>query len=209
MTILIELQYLPTLEYFCYLSKATNIIIEKKEHFVKQSFRNRTSILTANGVSALSIPVIGGNRKVVIDKIEMDYKQKWVNNHWRAIQSAYGKSPFFEYYADAFQAIFYSEETSLFAFNQSLFELTLKLMQWELPITYSSEYAQGAEEGLVDLRSVIHPKTDYTTRNFYQPAPYMQLFGDEFAPNLSILDLLFCEGPNARNVILNSCAPSS
>lgn len=203
-TILIDLQYLPTLEYFCCLQQADKVIIEANENYVKQSFRNRTAILTANGVSSLSIPIVGGNKKTNIRDIQIDYSQKWINNHWRALQSAYGKAPYFEYYADYFLQIFNEQEQTLFLLNKKILTLCLKFLQMEIAINFSKSYSQVPEKGIIDLRSVIHPKKSYVLNEHYHSQPYIQLFGNEFVPNMSIVDLLFCEGPNAQNIIKKS-----
>src|SRR5688572_27151690 len=98
--ILIEAHYLPSLAYFSALSSAQEMIVEKFEQYEKQTFRNRAKINTVNGLVTLTVPVTAKHGKPLIADIRIDHAQKWLNNHWRTIQSAYGKAPFFEYYAD-------------------------------------------------------------------------------------------------------------
>ncbi|MDH5475388.1 MAG: WbqC family protein [Cyclobacteriaceae bacterium] len=202
--VLIDLHYLPSLAYFCCFYRAENVIIEANENYVKQSFRNRTRILTANGVCSLSVPVVGGNKKTNIQEIKIDDRQKWINTHWRTIQSAYGKAPYFEYYADYFLQIYNEQETSLFTLNKKILTLCLKFLEMEDALQFSEKYVHVPEKGIIDLRSALHPKNKSGASKFYQPKPYIQLFGNEFVPNMSIVDLLFCEGPNARNIIIQS-----
>jgi hypothetical protein len=92
---LIDLHYLPSVAYFAALHGTEKIILEKKEHFEKQSFRNRCHILTAQGVERLVIPLTSKSGKVLITDVRIDYTQKWLNNHWRTLESAYRSSPFF------------------------------------------------------------------------------------------------------------------
>jgi len=106
MDILIELHYLPCLEYFIQLVQSENICLEAHENFQKQTYRNRFSILTANKIDTLSVPVLKSNSKQLIREVEIDYTQLWQKIHRRAIQSAYGKAPYYEYYADYFKQLY-------------------------------------------------------------------------------------------------------
>ena len=207
-SILVDLHYLPTIQYFCLLKESHSITFEAHENYVKQSYRNRTSILGANGPTTLSIPIKDGNKKISIQHIEIAYDQNWTNNHWRAIQSAYGKAPFFEYYADFFHQIYKSKPSSLFQLNTDLLTLCLKLLQFEIPVKFSDEYVKLPENGVIDMRSSLHPKKESKKTFIFNPQPYLQLFGNEFVPNMSIIDLLFCEGTNASNIITQSVTNS-
>jgi hypothetical protein len=195
---------MPSIEYFTVLHLHKNIEIEVCENFIKQSYRNRAHILSSNKINQLSIPVIGGNSKQNIKEIKMDNDQRWMDVHWRGIVSAYGKAPYFEFYADYFNQIFLKKHTSLFDFNFEILTLCLKLLNYDNVITFSEKHELTTREGTLDLRSSIHPKKDFSTNTYYQPYSYIQLFGKEFVPNLSIIDVIFCEGPNASNIIHQS-----
>lgn len=202
--ILIELQYLPSLEYFTCLLQCKDIYIEACEHFVKQTYRNRCHIRGANKVETLSVPIVKGNRKILVKDTKIDYNQKWLGNHWRAITSAYGKAPFFEYYEAYFHDIFYKKIKFLFDLNYELLTLCLKLLQIDKKLILSEKYNKSPENGILDLRSVVHPKKGHQQNGFYMPYLYNQVFGKNFVENMSIIDLLFCEGPNAPLVLKNS-----
>ena len=202
--VLIDLQYLPSIEYFTVFNIHKDIVIEACENFEKQSYRNRAHIMSANKITPLSIPVLGGNSKQSIRDIRIDNKQRWLDIHWRGILSAYGKAPYFEYYADYFNQIFFKRHEFLFELNLELLTLCLKLLNYDNVITFSEKYQKNPVGGILDLRSIIHPKKDFSKNVFYQPYSYIQLFGKEFVPNLSIIDVLFSEGPNADNVIHQS-----
>ncbi len=201
MQLLLDLQYLPNTTYFSLIAKADKVILERNENFVKQTYRNRTHILTPNGVDVLSIPLIGSQKKIGIDKIEIDHNQKWANRHWRAIKSAYGKAPFFEYYADYIKDEIYRKYTTLFELNLTLLTICLKFLQIDTPLKFTSEYKYEVKKPVLDLRSAIHPKKPLTSSLKIEYIPYPQVFGSSFVQELSILDLLFSEGPNAGTII--------
>lgn len=205
-TAVIELQYLPSIEYFVCLLKHEHVFIEINEYYEKQSYRNRCYIRGANGIQALTIPVKKGNSKILIKEIEIDYAQKWVNEHWRSINSAYGKAPYFEFFADYFGKVFEQKPRYLIDFNQQLLTLCLKLMKWDKRLPNTEIYQQELPEGILDLRSVVHPKTNWQNNSIYKPIPYNQVFGKDFDMNLSIIDILFCEGPSAKNILAQSMA---
>lgn len=203
-TALLDLHYLPSIEYFTCLIKYDRILIEKEEHFVKQTYRNRCHILGANQVDRLSIPVIGGNKKIKVKDLQIDYSQNWLNVHWRAIMSAYGRAPFYEFFSDYFEAGFQKREKYLFDFNYRLLNVCLKLLKIDPIINFTDQFEKDSEKDIIDLRSAIHPKKDYNLNGFYQPVPYQQVFGKAFVANLSIIDLLFCQGPDSARMIKES-----
>lgn len=201
MKVLIESQYFPNLAYFNVLSRAGEVIVDVHEHYEKQTFRNRTVINGANGPLNLSIPVQHHHPKMVMNEVQVDFRQKWVNTHWRAIQSAYGKAPFFDYYADYFKDIVYSGADDLLSYNKSILSLCLKLLQLDTKLSYSDNYFETVPNDFEDYRSVIHPKKKQGNMAGFEPKVYTQIFGTDFVPNLSVLDVLFCEGPNALEFV--------
>ena len=197
----IELQYFPNAAYFSLFLEPEDLQLEQHEYFVKQTYRNRCKILTANGIDILSVPVLEGNSKTLIRDIRIDYSQKWVNRHWRAIQSAYGKAPFFEFYADEFRTILERKPKFLFELNLLVLTVCLKYIQNDEDLSYTLSYEKKLNNPLDDFRSVIHPKKSYESHIHYTPIAYSQVFGSKFVKDLSILDILFCEGPGAYQII--------
>jgi hypothetical protein len=128
---IIDLHYLPSLEYFACILQHDTIQIEAYEYYEKQSYRNRCKILASNKIDVLSVPVQNGNSKIIVKDIKVEYHQDWVRRHWGAIYSAYGKAPFFEYYADYFANIFEKKPDFLFDLNMELLTICLKLLKVE------------------------------------------------------------------------------
>jgi hypothetical protein len=197
----IELQYLPQPEYFALLLSEPDLEIDGYEHFVKQTFRNRCRILTANGIDELSIPVLGGNKKLLAQEIKIDHSQKWLNRNWRAIQSAYGKAPFFEYYAEDLLAVYQRKHEFLFDLSLDLLTLCLDFLQIDIKLKFTSSYHDLQKTPQNDFRSKISPKSNPKFLNSYNQSVYQQVFGNNFVNNLSVIDLIFCEGPQAGGII--------
>jgi len=118
--------------------------------------------------------------------------------------SAYGRAPYFEFYADYFEAIFQKREKFLFDLNCQLLTLCLKLVGIEKPLTYTDTYIKVPEKEEIDLRSTIHPKNKEMNSGLYRSVPYPQIFGKGFVQNLSIIDALMCIGPETKSLLQRS-----
>lgn len=201
---LAELHYLPCVQYFSVLTAFDTLIVEKHEYFVKQSYRNRCYINTAQGAQALIIPLTGKHSsfqgsqgKTLITDVRIDYSQKWLNNHWRALQSAYANAPFFEYYADALHDIMFKQHTFLYELNVELLTMCLNWLKLDVTIKESLTYEKIGPPALKDLRSAISAKNRPLAAKNFSGKVYTQVFGSAFVNNLSIVDLVFCTGPKA------------
>ena len=201
MTALIDLHFLPSLEYFCVLQKFDHIILEKHEHYIKQSYRNRCHINTSNGTHALTVPLTEKHGKVFVKDVRIDSSTKWQNIHWRTLQSAYKKAPFFEHYEENLHKLICKDHRFLFDLNLALLSFCLTSLRSGLKVSESVAYEKNMNPAVLDLRSVIQAKKSYSERSYYKAVPYTQVFGNMFVPNLSLIDLLFCEGPNAGRLI--------
>ncbi|MEQ8362392.1 MAG: WbqC family protein [Cyclobacteriaceae bacterium] len=204
MKVIIDLHYLPCLEYFTAILSAEKIFIEKHEQYLKQSYRNRCYINTANGLLKLVVPVTAKHSKALVCDVKVDKNGNWQNNHWRAISSAYGKAPFFDHYAEELHQILFKEHLFLYDLNMDLLSFCLQNLQVSLSLTESTSYQKIPQKDITDLRSVISAKNPHSDRDHYLQVPYLQVFGNKFASNLSFIDLLFCEGPNAIQIIRSS-----
>lgn len=202
--ILIELQFLPSISYFALLQRFDKIIFERHEHYVKQSYRNRCHINTPAGKSMIVVPLTAKHGKVMITDVRIDYREKWDVRAWRTLQSAYGKAPFFEHYSDELRAVLLQKFTFLYDLNFALLSLCLKWLGWQTPITESRQFEKQTLPPVTDFRNVIRNKNDHQQGKYYQPVIYHQVFGSKFVPDLSLLDLIYCTGPDASLIIRDS-----
>ena len=197
MTIL-PISYLPSVEWMAHLAQEP-CIIDLHEHYIKRSERNRARILTPTGPMELSIPLEHANRpRTPIRQMRIDYSKRWQHQHAIALKSAYKGSPYFDYYW-AELAPFYEEPwESLVEYDLALIERLLKLLGMEDRVPLLSEAYIEPPAGHLDLRPKKRTGPTFTAE------PYVQVFSDRwpFEPNLSIADLLFAEGPDARELLM-------
>lgn len=198
---LIELHYLPSIAFFSALQNYHQIVVEKFEHYEKQSFRNRCYIKGPHQVEILIVPVTSKHGNPDICDVKIDYNQKWLNKHWRTIQSAYGNAPFFEYYAPDLHEVLYKKPAFLYDLNLQIMTLCLKWLKKKVAITETSGYEETPAPGINDLRGAINPKKEDDCNRFYKSVEYHQVFGSKFVPNLSLIDLIFCKGPGAWDIV--------
>ncbi len=212
-TSLLSTAYFPPIEYFVVLANSARAEIESGEMYQKQSYRTRCHINGANGLLVLTLPVLrsaakGGesSHKIPTADLRIDYSKPWLLQHKRALEAAYMSSPFFEYYMDDIYAVLESGEESLLQMNTALTLKIAELIGLETPIGLSDGdfLLPGSEHlairGITDFRDSIHPKKPaLLLEQLKMNKPYWQVFTNKqgFVPNLSVLDLLFNEGPNA------------
>lgn len=196
MTCILPTAYLPPIQYFSKFLLFDEILIEQYEHFPKQTYRNRCVIYGPNGSLNLSIPLYKRSERTLTKDIQISYDYNWQMLHWRSLESAYRSSPFFEFYEDGFKPFYKKKYKYLIELNNELLFLMLKTLKLRNPINFTSEYKK--EYGN-DFRSIISPKQDFSVDKQFLTKPYTQVFCNrhEFLPNLSIVDLLFNEGPRA------------
>jgi hypothetical protein len=172
----------------------SNILWDVHQNYIKQTFRNRTFIHSANGLQILTIPVKHSKIKFSMLDAKIDNSIAWQKNHWKSIQSAYNSSPFFEFYRDSLEGIYIKEYTYLTKFNFDLINLILEWTDIEMKSELSKSYKIQYKNGL-DLRENIENKKYSSSENII----YKQVFSDKngFLNDLSIIDLIFNEGPNS------------
>lgn len=192
--VVVEPHYFPCVHYFAALLGADRLLLEGKEHYIKQSYRNRCYINAANKVDRLSVPVQKATVGAPTQEIQIDYSQRWQNIHFRALHSAYRKAPFFDIFIDDFEQIIFKKHKFLLDLNTEILTLCLKYLRLTMPIVITSVYKKSYENDVLDLRNMFVPDNQLITT----PLPtYQQIFGNSFVSNLSIIDLLFCTGNQA------------
>lgn len=185
--------YLPSIEYVSLFLKTEDASIELFETYQKQSCRTRTNVMTANGVQTLTIPVIKTNGNHTLTKdIEISYKESWQQVHLRCLESAYRKSAYFDYYFPYFEKIYKQKFNTLVELNDFCLKTILKIMKVKKDYSFTTDFEKITDEK--DYRISLSKGT-----NKIEMKPYYQVFADRhgFIPNLSIVDLLFNEGPNS------------
>ena len=172
----------------------SNILWDVHQNYIKQTYRNRTFIHSANGLQILTVPVKHSKIKFSMLEAKIDNSIAWQKNHWRSIESAYSSSPFFEFYKDSLEKIYIKEYIYLTKFNFDLIKLILEWTEIEMKSELSKDYKIGYENSL-DLRKNMENKKYSCSENL----KYRQVFSDKngFLNDLSIIDLIFNEGPNS------------
>ena len=186
------------------------VYIEACENYQKQSYRNRCRFYAADGVQALSFPITheGGTHKHPVGDVKVDYSTPWLLQHKRAIVSAYRTSAYFEYYQDELFDILDSRTERLLDLNMALLRFFIDKTGLAVDLRLTDEYSAGGvitgSDGISvvcdDLREVIHPKRPNTVlSDLALEKPYFQVFAPKygFKSDLSIMDLLFNEGPDS------------
>ena len=197
-------QYFGNINWYKTLLKFSHVKIEQYESYQKMSFRNRMVIVGSNGLINLTVPLENGRgQKGLIKDIRISNTSNWADQHMRSILACYGKSPFFEYYRDGLFSIYQKPFAYLQDLNMAMITWVNRQLKYEVKISLTEEYKIDYGDGFIDLRNQIKPSQ---FQNIEKETKYVQVFEDRigFHNNLSILDLLFCCGPNAKSFLINS-----
>ena len=201
MDILIHPNYFPNIDQFTQIIKVNNILFEVSDNYQKQTFRNRTYIYGANGKLGLFIPVIHTHKKRELFKdVKISYESNWMDLHLKSLQSAYRSSPYFEYFEDDLIKLYSEKEKFLVDFNIKCFKLISNLLDLDLDFKISNEYLEKTSD-IIDLRDLSNARKEKKI----ETPKYIQVFESKhgYINNLSILDLIFSEGPNSVSLITN------
>lgn len=205
MTVYLSSAYLAPVSYYACLLQADRVVVEQHDHYLKQTYRNRCTIAGPDGPLALTVPIVKPDTpKCPMRDIRISDHGNWRHLHWNAMESAYGQSPFWEYYRDDLRPFYEQRYDYLMDFNEALQSLVCSLIDFEPRVERSRQYLSLSDADILDLREAIHPKRDLSTLlPAYQPVEYYQVFASRlgFLPHLSILDLLCNMGPESLIVL--------
>ncbi len=193
--ILVSTAYLPPVEYFSLLSRAEEVLIEREENYLKQSFRNRCYILSAHGPQLLSVPVyLGSLHKTQLKDIRIDYSKRWQQVHIGAIKASYSASPYFQFYFENIEKVISKKTVFLIDLNTELTETVINMLKMKTQLRFTSQFETPAESEN-DFRYRISPKKE----SGFRVKEYLQVFNNVngFVHGLSIIDLIFNMGPEA------------
>ncbi|MFD1063485.1 WbqC family protein [Winogradskyella litorisediminis] len=196
---LIHPTYFPNIAHISAIVSETKLVFEVCDNYQKQTFRNRTEIYGANGKLALTVPVsyTQKNRQQYKD-VRISKTENWQSQHLKSLDSAYKMSPFYEFYIDDLMPLFIEEFDFLLDVNLKCFELLSDCLEIAIPFTLTEEFIHPKEADN-DFRSLANAKiaSEFSFDN------YTQVFTEKhgFLSNLSVLDVLFNEGPNAMNYL--------
>lgn len=200
MDCLINPTYFPNISHFIAMIEADKVYLEVYGNYQKQTFRNRAEIYAANGKLALSVPVsyTQKNRQLFKD-VKISYDENWQQHHLMSLMSAYSMSPFFEFYIDDLMPLFKIQFKFLLDLNLKCLEILETALQVDIAKSVTTKFERDPKD-IIDYRYLSQKKNTSTTH-----APYTQVFSEKhgFRADLSILDLLFNEGPNSELYLLN------
>ncbi len=194
----IESQYFGSVQYIKQIATANSAVIDIHEPFKKMSYRNRTTIVSAQGPLLLTVPLQNGrDQKLPFHEVKISYSENWPSKHIKALSSCYKRSPFFEYYEDELSRLLKTEYPYLLDLNMQIVEWLSKVLKTEFNISKTTEASSYLDPSFIDVRDTSN--TSKLSQNIANQV-YPQVFSDkiEFIPNASILDLLFCMGPSAN-----------
>lgn len=200
-TILLHPSYFPSIEQMVAAAQAEHVVFEVEDNYQKQTYRNRAYIAHSNGELLLNIPIKHNKNGVrqITKSVQTENDFPWLEHHWKSLQSAYRTSPFFEYYEDDLEPIFSRKVTSLLDHNLTIYDCLAELIGLNEDYEKTTEYITKPES--IDLRHLVSAKNKID----FKPEEYIQVHqvNHTFLPNLSVLDLLFNQGPNTLNYLEN------
>ncbi len=192
----------PNVSWWLLVSGGKEVVFDQAEHFVKMTYRNRYYITGANGLIQLTVPLAHGrNQRTAMQNVQIDNKERWQVQHWRTLFSVYGRAPYFEHFAPSLEKLFNQKFDNLIAFNHASVHWLKKEAGISFEETIATEFKQY-ESPAIDIRNSFKPGVEKNPLA-EEAGIYYQLFSERngFYPNLSLLDILFSEGPAVKPIL--------
>ncbi len=204
---LAPLHYLPGVAYWAALATASTWVLDVHGHYPKQTRRNRCYVRGPHQVELLTVPVRKG-RAQPLREVQLDATQPWARHHARTLQTTYGKSPYFEFYADDLWPLLHKPWRFLYDLNWAMLTFCQRALGVSVQVTETIRWHDPVYSlpGWSDVRAALDQSL---LPDWFCPVPYRQVFGEAFVADLSVLDLLFCTGPRAGEILRASYAPKS
>ena len=190
---ILSTQYFPSISWVQSFLQQHEVQIEQWENYQKQGLMNRCKILGAEAIITLSVPLTGGReQKNLVKELKINNSSRWNIEHQRALKSCYSKAPFFDYYFEPIQKLLAQKHEFLLELNMEIVQLLTGWFRWQGKISYTTSFEKKPPPN--PQSPILNP----------QSLTYMQVFGDRlpFTPGLSVLDILFCLGPQAKSLLV-------
>ncbi len=205
MLLVLPVHYAPCISWFAAVLARKSVILEQFQHFRKQEYSNRMRIAGPNKIQVLTIPVVRTGENTPFKESRISFAEKWQKNHWKSLETAYRRAPYFEFYEDKLLPLFESQEFSLLHHNLAFIRMLMNILELDCELQLSPEFLDEGEYK-TDLRHAFSRKGK-SNKEWFRPVPYPQVFG-KFESDLSVLDLLFNMGPDARRIVMESSIAS-
>ena len=200
---ILPVAYFPPISHYAAMIQHQEVQWDIHEHFHKQFFYNRCVISGPNGTLKLIIPINHSGERTPLKDVRIMNEYPWQKLHWRSLEAAYRRSPFFEYYEEILFPIYEKyKPVYLIEWNRKLFDAVNEIIKTDIKLSYTGEYHKTYENA-EDYRALASPKV--LAEKPMKEIKYQQVFEERhgFTPDLSIIDLLFCEGPHSKQLLLN------
>lgn len=195
-TCLAGLQYLPPVEYFVHWLHHPHFVIEANEHYQKKTWRNKTAILSGQGPLTLSVPLTKGkHQEKPIHEVTISYDEPWHKNHFYSLQTAYGKTAFFDEIEAELSGIYFNQPSHLWELNMQILKAITDMTGWDHTFQITEQFESNPPSETIDLRKGVPGGETILAAELIPTYQQVHRFGKPFLPNLSILDVLCHLGP--------------
>ena len=203
MKLIVDCQYFAPVILWRISTDLKHIVFDPYDRYQKMSFRNRTVVLGSNGPILLSVPLVDGReQRRPMKEVRIANDAPWQSQHFKTLKSCYNRSPWFQFFEHELAELYERKFEWLLDWNLACWQWAAAKMDGDFTMELSTGYHENYDPAdWLDLRNKLLPQT--INQAFPDPVKYTQVFEDRlgFIPNCSVLDLIFCEGKNARQLL--------